>query len=118
MTMRTKEMEEKYQQARAAGALVPLSEEVELGGAPMFHYWKLVANRFPHDLHHVQHILIVLRRDCPVRDVTLEELEELWYGIIPWADNYFDYVKLNLTSLRSVQQTPHLHLLVLKPEYK
>lgn len=118
MTMRTKEMEARYNAAREAGRLVPLGQEIELTGAPTFHYWKLVANRFPHDRHHTRHILIVLRRDGPIEDVTLEELEELWYRIVPWADDYFDYVKLNLKSLRSVNTTPHLHLLVLKPEYK
>lgn len=119
MSLRTRATEIKYSQAKVAKTLIPLGQEAEIAGTEsLFYYWKLVANRFPHDQHHTHHIMVVLRRDGPVPSVTLEELEELWYRILPWADERFDYLKLNLIGLRSVQQTPHLHLLVLKAEYK
>jgi hypothetical protein len=118
MSLRTNETEQLYQEAKKAGTLIPLEQEVVLRGAPQFYYWKIIANRFPHDLHHAHHALVVLKRECPVERVTLEELEELWYSVVPWADRHFDYVKFNLSSMRSVVGTPHLHLLVLKGEYK
>lgn len=118
MTMRSEKMEQAYQQAKQDGTLIPLVQEPKLRGAPDFQYWKIIANRFPHDRHHSAHVLIVLKRDCPVDKISLEELEELWFGIFPWADKVFDYVKLNLSTLRSINHTPHLHLCVLKPDYK
>lgn len=116
--MRSPEMEDKYKKARENGELVPLSQEPQVPGAPDFHYWKIVSNRFPHDRHHTRHILIVLKRDCGVYQICLEELEELWYQVMPWAEDKFDCLKFNMRSLRSVNQTPHLHLLVIKDEYK
>lgn len=118
MSLRSPEMEDRYQQAKKDGQLIPLASEAKLAGAPDFDYWKIIANRFPHDRHHTFHILVVLRRDCAVHEVSLEELEELWFSILPWADRTFDYVKFNLSSMRSITQTPHLHLYVLKKEYK
>lgn len=119
MSLRTEATELQYTKAKMKKTLIPLSQEEEIVGTQsLFHYWKLVANRFPHDLHHTHHIMVVLRRDCPPNDVTLEELEELWYRIVPWADERFDYVKFNLSSVRSVGTTAHLHLLALKPEFK
>lgn len=111
-------MEADYQAARAANQLVPLRDETPVEGHSPFHYWKIVQNRFPHDRHHTEHYLVVLNRDCLVEQVSLEELEELWYTVIPWADGHFDYIKLNMTARRTVNETPHLHLYVLKDEYK
>lgn len=118
MTMRMNKTERQYQDARNEGTLVPLGQEPKLDYAPDFEYWTIVDNRFPHDRHHYDHVLIVLKRDCSVAEVSLIELAELWHKILPWADDKFDYVKLNLSSLRSVKNTPHLHLLVLKEDYK
>lgn len=118
MSLRTRKTEIEYSRAKVAKTLVPLGSEAKIPEAPDFQYWKIVANRFPHDQHHTHHVLVVLKRDCPVESVTLEEIEEMWYRILPWADDHFDYLKFNLRELRSIHATPHLHLLVLKEEYK
>lgn len=118
MSLRSKEMELRYSAAKINNKLIPLAVEPKAPGVPEFQYWKIVLNKFPHDQHHVKHYLVVLMRDCPVERLTLEELEELWYRILPWADDHFDYLKFNLKNLRSIKATPHLHLLVLMDEYK
>lgn len=118
MSLRSPDMEERYKQAKKDGQLIPLASEAKLAGAPDFDYWKVITNRFPHNRHHTVHMLVVLKRDCDVLEVSLEELEELWFGVLPWADNTFDYVKFNLSSMRSVNNTPHLHLYILKAPYK
>lgn len=118
MTLRTDATERAYSEAKASGDLLPLASEPSIANAPEFFYWKIVDNRFPHDEHHDIHKLIVLRRDCDVVELTTKEIEELFFEVIPWADDKYDYVKLNLSGLRSIKATPHLHLLTLKPEYK
>lgn len=118
MSLRTKKMEQIYADARAAKTLMPLAQEPIVEGAPEFAHWKIVANRFPHNRHHSKHVMVVLKRDCALDDVALVELSELWHTVVPWADAHYDYVKLNLSSMRTVNHTPHLHLLSLKPEYK
>jgi hypothetical protein len=110
--------ERAYSEAKASGTLIPLGDEQPIPEAPEFKYWKVVDNRFPHDRHHDIHKLVVLKRDCDVSELSPDELYELHYGVIQWADDKYDYVKLNLSGLRSVKATPHFHLLTLKPEYK
>lgn len=115
MTLRTKKMEHKYTMAKLNGDLKPLLEEEPI---VEFSYWKIVLNRFPHDKHHRKHILIVLKRECEVFKISPDELQELWYDVLPWAETQgWHYTKLNFQVLRSVNHTPHLHLLTLKPEY-
>lgn len=118
MTMRMNRTERAYSEAKAAGTLVPLNEELSHPDDPGFEYWKIVDNRFPHDRHHDIHVMAVLKRDCDVAELTAEEVLELWQKVFAWADARYDYVKLNLSGLRSVKVTPHIHLLTLKPEYK
>lgn len=116
MTLRTPVTERAYQDARAAGDLKPLAEEAPLRE---FELWKLVDNRFPHDRHHTLNHLVVLKRDCPVEHINMLEWEEFWRVIMPWANNSgYDYIKFNLASVRSVNHTPHLHLMTLKREFK
>lgn len=115
MTLRTKEMEHKYTMARVTGQLKELIDEKSIHD---FKFWKIVNNRFPHNKHHQRHVLVVLKRTCSVEQVSLEELGELWYEVLPWAEEQgYHYTKLNFSVLRSVNHTPHLHLLTLKPAY-
>lgn len=119
MSLRTEETEERYQTARKMGWLKPLWEEPALPGAPEFKLWKVIDNRFPHDRHHIRNHLVVLWRDAPVEMISSAEWEEFWKKVMPWANRAgYDYIKFNLSSVRSINHRPHLHLLTLKQEYK
>ena len=119
MTMRTPETEEKYRKAREDGTLKPLREEAKLAGAPEFRCWTVIDNRFPHDRHHVRNHLVVLKWDIEIERVSMTALEELWKEVMPWADRQgYDYIKVNLSNVRSIKGTPHVHLMELMPEYK
>lgn len=118
MSMRTPETEQKYREARAAGTLIGLENEPDAPGTPLFTYWRVVENKFPHDRHHTKHLLVILKRKCRFDELSLAELQELWHSVIFWADDKFDYIKFNFASVRTVPNIPHLHLLTLKGEYK
>lgn len=118
MSLRTSKTEQAYTAAKAAGNLIPLIQEPKIDEAPEFDYWKVVPNRFPHDQHHKLNLLIALKRDCAIEDVSLDELAELWYRVFAWADTLYDFIKFNLKAMRSVNGTPHLHIMVLKKRYK
>lgn len=118
MSLRTEETENTYTKAKLEKTLIHLAEEPRLLGTPRFQYWKVIKARFPYDLHHKKHDLVVLVRDVPIAAISIVEIEELWREIIPWADNTYDYVKLNMSAVRSIEGTPHLHLLTLKEEFK
>lgn len=116
MSLRTPATEARYQAARASGQLRHLMEEPPVAE---FRLWRIIANRFPHDRHHTRNHLAVLKRDCPVEQISITEWEELWRRVMPWADQQgYDYIKFNLSATRSVTATPHVHLLELKEEYK
>lgn len=119
MSLRTEETENRYQTARRMGWLKHLASEQRLPGAPEFRLWLVIDNRFPHDKHHVRNHLVVLKRDTPIDRISTAEWEEFWRKVVPWAETQrYDYVKFNLSSVRSITTTPHLHLLELKKEYK
>lgn len=119
MSLRNEDTERHYQTARKMGWLKPLIEEPTLDMAPDFRLWKVIDNRYPHNQHHVRNHLVVLRRDCPVEMISTTEWEEFWKKVMPWANKaHYDYIKFNLSSVRSINATPHLHLMELKPEYK
>lgn len=119
MSLRTEETELRYQTARRMGWLKHLTAEPTLDQAPEFKLWKVIENRYPHDRHHVRNHLVVLRRDCSVDRISTTEWEEFWRKVMPWANAaHYDYIKFNLSSVRSIAGTPHLHLMELKKEYK
>jgi len=114
MTARTEEMEAKYQEARRKGDLTPINEEKTI---KEWVYWALVVNRFPHDKLNTRHHMVVLKRKCSIWNITLEELCELWYIVLKWADKKYHYGKINFRRLRSIKGIPHIHLCDHKEEY-
>jgi len=60
----------------------------------------------------------VLKRDIQLFTLSDDELYELWYVILPWADTHYDTCNINLQSTRSINTTPHIHLFDYKKEYK
>lgn len=115
MTARTEAMERAYQDAKKRGDLVPLHEVLPL---KEWYYWKLIPNAFPHDKLNVKHYMVVLKREADLWNLTNYEIYELWREILPWLDDQYDYVKLNLQAMRSVANVPHLHVCIYKEEYR
>lgn len=115
MTMRTPAMEAEYTVAKKNGSLVPLLDEPAI---KEWQYWKLIANRFPHNRHHVRNDLLVLKEPAinffAVRPVAFVELQHIYAEVA--AD--YDYMKINFPSVISVPDFVHVHLLTLKKEYK
>ena len=115
MTMRTPETEAKYATDRLNNNLTPLNK-VE----PMkeWRFWKLIENSYPHDRHHTVHHMLVLKRPRPnVWRINLFEWLELC-RILEEVNPQYDYWKVNFSALQSIKNLPHIHLCVLKSEYK
>lgn len=115
MTARTPEVEKAYQDAKASGNLEQLHEVAPI---KEWTYWKLIPNRFPHNKLNTKHMMIVLKRGCDIWSLTNYEIYELWREILPELDDQYDYVKLNLSAMRTVAGTPHLHVCIYKQEYR
>jgi len=116
VTLRTPAMEKKYQKAKANNDLEQLNE---IAPIKQWKFWKLVPNRFPHDRHHTENLMVVLKRECPsFWDIALHEQDELFEKIGPYLDDKYDYIKINLASVRSINNVPHIQVYVLKGEYK
>jgi hypothetical protein len=107
MTARTAKLERAYQKAKSNGGLVPLYEETSLKD---WTHWKLVQNRFPHNKIVTKHQMVVLKREANIWAIKQEELIELWYVILPWADERYHFAKINLVAMRSINAVPHIHL--------
>lgn len=115
MTARTEALEKEYQQARLQGNLTPINEEAHI---KEWEHWILVNNRYPHNKIVDVHVMVVLKRETDLWEININELKELWYTILPWADDKYDFAKLNMSSMRSVKGIPHLHLCIYKEEYR
>lgn len=81
-------------------------------------FWRLINNNFPYTKIATAHALVVLKRDCSIYEISAEELAELWMTILPWADKIYDVSLINLSAMRSVRNTPHVHLINYLPEFK
>lgn len=114
MTARTPALEAKYQEAKREGNLQPLHE---IEPIKEWTFWKLVPNKYPHNKLNVKHDMLVLKRPIGVWSMSLHEWAEL-YRILAEVDDQYDYSKLNLSAMRSINTTPHVHLCVYKEEYR
>lgn len=118
MTLRTPQTQQLYEDAKVFDVLNDLKDEPRIAGTPHFKYWRIIDNRFPYDLHHELHHMAVLKRDARFSEMLDRELDELWHQILPWASYQYDYWKMNFPHMQSKPLTPHVHLMVLKAEYK
>lgn len=116
MSMRTPVMDEEYQIAKESGLLVPLFDE-----APVreWKYWRLVVNKYWHDKVARFGLMVVLKRECPsIWRIEKKERAELFEDVGPWCDSRFDTFDINLKSMRSIENIPHIHVKLLKEDYK
>lgn len=115
MTMRTELAEAKYQEARLLNQLKPLREEPAINE---WDHWRLIENRFPHDLHNTRHHLLVSKAPRAqfwnLSAPALKELQEILRNL----NGQYDVVKYNFPAIQSVPQVCHLHLMNLKEEYR
>ena len=115
MSLRTDATEADYTKAKQDGTLKPLVDEEALRE---WKYWKLIKNRFPHDRHHVESDLLVLKEQgLTFFTLTADQYAELR---LIYTEIYkeYDYMKINFPSVISVPEFVHVHLLKLKEEYK
>lgn len=115
MSLRTENTENLYRTAQYLKQLRPLNEE---RAVYEYKYWRVVRNRFPHDLHHTVNDLLVLKRKCPsilkLRPWELWELRRVYQDM----SKLYDKVGLNLPTMISVPDFVHFHLYIFKDEYK
>lgn len=114
MTKRLAADEIAYQEAIAAKSLVPLHIEEPILD---FNHWKIIDNRFPHSKIAEQNHLLVLKRECSVRDITAAEWAE-FLEILQRVGDLYDTVTYNLPGVSSVKNIVHCHLYRLRAEYK
>lgn len=117
MTMRHESLEEYYKEYR--NSLEDPNNQLHQEPSVIdWKYWRLVNNRFPYTKMTTAHALVVLKRNCSLYKISSEELVELWVEILPWADKIYDTSMINLSAMRSIEGTPHIHLVTYLPEYK
>ena len=120
MSVRTPEMEARYQRAKDAGTTIPLCD---LPAIKEWHYWKLVVNEFYHDkLCTEKHYMLVLKRKCPDwwQGMTNYEIFEWIRVIMPEVDpkeQGHHFMKINLEAMRSQKDYPHFHVCEYLPEF-
>jgi len=115
MSMRTQDLEDQYKIAREDGSLKTLYDEDPIHD---FKYWRIVANRFPHNkLTDVNHIIVLKRPAEDIRHIGLMEWIEL-LKIVWFIRRDYDVFTYNLPSMSSIKNIPHCHLYKLKEEYK
>lgn len=114
MTMRSAQGEDRYTQAKKDKDLKSILDEESLKD---YRFWRIVVNRFPHDkIADVNH-MIVCKRKTTIDKLQGFELLEL-FSIIHEVQNGYDCVLMNLPSMSSVPDIPHVHLYKLKTEYR
>ena len=108
MYLRTKKLQEFYLEYKKTAPYEALHKEPSIRE---WQYWRLINNRFPYNKLASAHALVVLKRDCSIFHLTEDELNELWGVILTWADRIYDTSIVNFSSVRSVNHTPHVHLI-------
>lgn len=114
MSMRLSRTEQRYQNASKNGKLRPINQEKPI---QLWVYWRIVANRFPHDKISTQNDMVVLNREATLDTIKSYEWRELKEIVEANKDNY-DLLTMNLPSMSSVRNIPHFHLYKLKDRYK
>lgn len=110
-TLRTRQSETDYAQAKVDGKLRRLSEEKTLKD---FGLWRIIDNRFPYDVaFQTHHLLLPVRVVANEGDLTFDEVVEL-ADIKRWAQRNYDLLLENLSRGRSIKDHYHLHLLMYK----
>lgn len=111
-TLRTDETEAKYQAAIASGQTQALKDVPSLMA---WKYWRLIPNKYPHDLVCEEHdMLVPIRVFSSVTDMNLSEATELLYILTKELQNQYDTVKMNYPRQQTVLNHLHIHLLVNK----
>lgn len=109
MSLRKRESEIAYQEAKKAGDTVPLELEPSLR---MWRHWRLIDNRFPYDSAFVTHHMLVPNRGgvanrWDLNAVEKAEFESILHGFVyPTYDLWFE----NTPHRRSVATLYHVHL--------
>lgn len=114
MSLRDNSLEEHYREYKKTAPKDALHKEPTV---LEWKYWRLVHNRFPYTKTTKAHMMVVLKRDCLIYEISAEELAELWTTILPWADKVYHASIINLAAARTIKSTPHIHLINYLPEY-
>lgn len=113
--MRTEAGEERYRRATRSGNLKKLYEEDPIAD---YTYWRIVKNRFSHNkLARINHML-VLKRECSgLLHIRIQEWVELLWIILEIYPKY-NCMLFNFPGMSSIKNIPHIHLYILKKEFK
>lgn len=107
MSLRTKQGEADYQEAKKSGGIIPLDDEKPI---KHFVYWKLIPNRFPPSIaFKTSHMLLPRRIFKDWSEMDSFEWAELT-EIIKELEPQYDQLTMNFPSTRSVPNHFHLHL--------
>lgn len=113
MSLRTPQLEAKYQRARLAGRLTPLWDVEPIRE---FKHFKLIKNDYPHDrIARVNNMLIPKRRIRYWWQLRWYERREL-KKIDRLLATRYHCIKRNYPALISVPEIVHWHLYILKEE--
>ena len=111
-TLRTAATEARYQADKANGKTIPLDEEPSIMD---WYYWRVIENRYPHDMEaSVHHLLLPQRKFAKIEDATAKELAELYTILFDYLYNKYSAVKMNYPRQQSVHNHFHIHLLTYK----
>lgn len=111
-SMRTEKGEQEYQAAKREGRTIPLISEPS---KHTFHYWKLIANRFPYDKIFRTHDMLVPLREFSRRSEMTPDEEQALKDALNYLDPHYDLHFENFSHRRSVKGHFHIHLASFKP---
>jgi diadenosine tetraphosphate (Ap4A) HIT family hydrolase len=107
-SLRTRQGEQLYQDAKLDGTLKPLAEE------PSIHetkYWRVIHNRFPYDEVFDLHDMLVPKRVFSLRsDMTLAEYIDLQNLIENYVEPTYQMIIDNTQHRRSILGHYHVHI--------
>lgn len=111
MSLRTPEVELRYQIAKIDGTLKNLWEVEPL---VEFRFFNLIANEFPYMGRKLHHMIVLKRQSERLR---IWEIIELYF-IKRKLDGTYDWFKKNCKSMRSINNCYHEHCELVEEEYK
>jgi len=112
VTLRTQEMESKYQEHKRAEWPTGFCPLCEKESKKDFGFWKVVENSFPYDqIAKIHHLLLPLRH-VTGKELRAEELEELSMIRDSFVNAGYDWVIEPTEKNKSLPDHFHLHLII------
>lgn len=110
-SLRKKETDAKYREARAQGALDGPCVLCSKPALKTFDAWKIVKNDYPYDKIAVEHDMIVPLRHASQSEVTPEEWQELDSIKESYIHPHYEWMLEATNKMKSIPSHFHIHMI-------